>query len=207
MTVCMGCQTFLEIQQSGFRRKIMFTSLSSRNSTAKSVLFFALATAFIIGTASCRQPTDDSSSGLPTGVTALAASDSIVGTWIGTPYNDVYTFSSSEFTNGTSSDPTCGYAGTTPYICKISDASGIVYIKYTKAYDSNYKISETAPDVGNWYAVYYSGLASSGSTTTVKISAAYKKNGATSESTLAKAVAEFTPDNGYFSSSSVCTKQ
>jgi hypothetical protein len=186
----------------------MFASLSSRKSTAKSALFFALAAAFVLGTASCRQPTAETTTNTEyVYVLPVESTDSIVGTWIGTPYNDVYTFSSSEFTNGTSSDPTCGYAGTTPYICKISDASGIVYIKYTKAYDSNYKISGTAPDVGNWYAVYYSGLASSGSTTTVKISAAYKKNGATSESTLAKAVAEFTPDNGYFSSSSVCTKQ
>src|SRR5574344_471794 len=189
MTVCMGCQTFLEIQQSGFRRKIMFTSLSSRNSTAKSVLFFALATAFIIGTASCRQPTHDSSSDLPSGVTALAATDSIVGTWTST-YKDYYTVSASNFEYY---DGGYGYdwKGTPAGKSETDSTSGYVYIKYTSV-----GTSLDSSLIGKYIAISYSGLTAS----SAKMATAYKKSGVTSEPSLSEAVKEFTIDNGYYSS-------
>lgn len=66
-----------------------------------------------------------------------------------------------------------------------------------------YRYSETAPDVGKYYAVYYSDLTSS----SIKLSAAYPSQSghdATSTETLEEAIAEFTVENGYFTYSSSC---
>ena len=67
--------------------------------------------------------------------------------------------------------------------------------------DSSY--SETAPDVGKWYAVSYKNLTSN----SVSLSGAYKADGKTSTQTLDEAKKEFTVENGYFDYSySECIK-
>ena len=167
----------------------MFTSLSSRKSTAKSVLFFALAAAFVLGTASCRQPTEETTTNTEyVYVLPVESTDSIVGTWTSTS-KDYYTVSASnvEYYDG-------GYGydwkGTPAGKSETGSTSGYVYIKYTSV--------ETALDsslVGKYIAISYSGLTAS----SAKMATAYKSSGVTSEPSLSEAVKEFTIDNGYYS--------
>ena len=60
--------------------------------------------------------------------------------------------------------------------------------------NADWSYSETAPDVGKWYAISYKDLGAE----KISISGAYKEGGATSCETLDEAVTEFTVDNGYF---------
>ena len=126
---------------------------------------------------------------------------SIYGTWKSS-YGEIYDISTTELKNG-GSWGNC-YAGNNLTVRKISDSAGIVYIKYTRSiiYGST-DYSETAPDVGKWYAISYKNLTDD----TVSISGAYKSGGATSTETLDEAVSEFTIENGYFGTYSDCTRQ
>lgn len=126
---------------------------------------------------------------------------SIYGTWKSS-YGEIYDISTTELKNG-GSWGNC-YAGNNLTVRKISDSAGIVYIKYTRSiiYGSM-DYSETAPDVGKWYAISYKNLTDD----TVSISGAYKSGGATSTETLDEAVSEFTIENGYFGTYSDCTRQ
>lgn len=126
---------------------------------------------------------------------------SIYGTWKSS-YGEIYDISTTELKNG-GSWGNC-YAGNNLTVRKISDSAGIVYIKYTRSiiYGSM-DYSETAPDVGKWYAISYKNLTDD----TVSISGAYKSGGATSTETLDEAVSEFTIENGYFGIYSDCTRQ
>lgn len=186
----------------------MFIFYFSHNKTVKTVLFTVFAAAFILAATACQQP--DSEDASSPNVIALTDSDSIIGTWTST-WSENYIFTSKDFTNKYGSSET--YTGTTPYVYKISGTSGIVYFKYVKAYCSTHSDTSTntyvydtdAADAGKWYAVYYSDLTTTGSTTTAKISAAYGT--VSSTETLEEAVKTFTVDNKYFSASSVCTKQ
>lgn len=111
-----------------------------------------------------------------------------------------YEISETEFkTYGESFD---GYAGNSLLIAKTSSDSGYIYIKYTKAMNPDFSYSETAPDVGKWYAIAFKDLTSN----SVSISGAYKKGGKTSTETLEEAINEFTIENGYFGTFSECTK-
>ncbi len=94
------------------------------------------------------------------------------------------------------------YAGNNLLIAKTSGNSGYIYIKYTKAMNPDYSYSETAPDVGKWYAIAFKDLTSD----SVKLSGAYKESGKTSTETLEEAIKEFTVENGYFGTFSECTK-
>ena len=94
------------------------------------------------------------------------------------------------------------YAGNNLLIAKTSNDSGYIYIKYTKAMNPDYSYSETAPDVGKWYAIAFKDLTSD----SVKLSGAYKESGKTSTETLEEAIKEFTVENGYFGTFSECTK-
>ena len=82
--------------------------------------------------------------------------------------------------------------------------SGTIFLKYTvsKNPDPDKSYSNTAPDVGKWYAVSYKNLTKN----SVSLSGAYKSDGKTSTETLEEAKEEFTVENGYFDSYSECTK-
>lgn len=84
------------------------------------------------------------------------------------------------------------------------NASGTIFLKYTvsKNPDPDKSYSNTAPDVGKWYAVSYKNLTKN----SVSLSGAYKSDGKTSTETLEEAKEEFTVANGYFDSYSECTK-
>lgn len=82
--------------------------------------------------------------------------------------------------------------------------SGTIFLKYTvsKNPDPDKSYSNTAPDVGKWYAVSYKNLTKN----SVSLSGAYKSDGKTSTETLEEAKEEFTVANGYFDFYSECKK-
>ena len=84
------------------------------------------------------------------------------------------------------------------------NASGTIFLKYTvsKNPDPDKSYSNTAPDVGKWYAVSYKNLKKD----SVSLSGAFKLGGITSTETLKEAIQEFTVANGYFDNYSECTK-
>lgn len=118
----------------------------------------------------------------------IDADDLLVGTWTdGTKYG-TYIITNTTFENAGS------YKGDNLVVQKLDSTSGYIYIKYTVAMNADYSYSETAPDVGKWYAISYKDLGAE----KISISGAYKDSGATSCETLDEAVTEFTVDNGYF---------
>lgn len=125
---------------------------------------------------------------------------SIYGTWKSS-FGEIYDISTTEFKNGGSWGD-C-YAGNNLTVIESSDSAGYIYIKYTRAMKADGSYSETAPDVGKWYAISYKNLTDD----TVSISGAYKSGGATSTKTLDEAISEFTIENGYFGTYSDCTRQ
>ena len=123
---------------------------------------------------------------------------SIYGTWVNktATYTETYKITETMFSNGY-------YEGNNLTVIESSDSSGYIYIKYTKSMNADGSYSETAPDVGKWYAISYKNLTDD----TVSISGAYKAGGATSMESLDEAVSEFTIENGYFGTYSDCTRQ
>ena len=128
----------------------------------------------------------------------------LVGKWQDSS-NFIYEISKNEFSNyGEGFD---SYAGNNLVISITSNdfTSGYIYIQYTRAADENwnYTTDKTkAPDIGKWYAISYKGLTAS----SIQISGAHKYDGKTSTETLEEAMAEFTIENGYFSTYSDCVK-
>lgn len=127
------------------------------------------------------------------------ADDPLVGTWTGgsTEWPESYTITNTTFESKGS------YKGDNLVVQKLDSTSGYIYIKYTVAMNADYSYSETAPDVGKWYAISYKDLGAE----KISLSGAYKKGGATSCETLDEAVTEFTVDNGYFAYYSPLTRQ
>ena len=80
--------------------------------------------------------------------------------------------------------------------------SGTIFLKYTVSANPDWSYSDTAPDVGKWYAVSYKNLTKN----SVSLSGAFKIGGKTSTETFFEAIKEFTVENGYFASYSECTK-
>lgn len=139
---------------------------------------------------------------------------SLTGTWVNSYSGgtSVYKITSSTFDNsGTSSyngttSTYDSYAGNNLVVSYTNDeeTSGYIYIKYTRAMNpDDYSYSETAPDVGKWYAIAFKDLTAS----SLNLSGAYKKSGKTSTETLEEAISTFTIDNGYFDYYSECVKQ
>lgn len=138
---------------------------------------------------------------------------SLTGTWVNSYSGgtSVYKITSSTFDNsGTSSyngttSTYDSYAGNNLLVSYTNDkeTSGYIYIKYTRAMNPDYSYSETAPDVGKWYAIAFKDLTAS----SVSLSGAYKKSGETSAETLEEAISTFTIANGYFTTYSECVKQ
>lgn len=129
----------------------------------------------------------------------IDADDLLVGTWTGgsTEWPESYTITNTTFESKGS------YKGNNLVVQKLDSTSGYIYIKYTVAMNADWSYSETAPDVGKWYAISYKDLGAE----KISISGAFKKDGATSCETLDEAVTEFTVDNGYFGNYSSCTRQ
>ena len=151
--------------------------------------------------ASCK-PEPDPETLLPQGIEELSTDSPLIGKWQDSSYS-IYEISQNEFSNY--GDNYLSYAGNNLVISKTSENSGYIYIQYTRAADENwnYTTDKTkAPDVGKWYAISYKSLTAS----SIQISGAYKKGGETSTETLKEAMAEFTIENGYFSTYSECTK-
>lgn len=113
------------------------------------------------------------------------------GTWYNPDYKgESYTITSETFASEN------GYEGNSVVIKVTGSSSGYIYFKYTKSMNTDYSYSESAPDVGKWYAVSYKGLTQN----TIQLSGAWKKGGETSTETLEEAIREFTVENGYFAS-------
>lgn len=133
---------------------------------------------------------------------SLTSGIALIGKWKDS-YDSTYEISQNEFSNyGYGYD---AYAGNNLVISITSNdfSSGYIYIQYTKAYCAKHSTYDNdSPDVGKWYAISYKSLTAS----SIKISGAYKKGGETSTETLEEAMAEFTIENGYFSTYSDCTK-
>lgn len=138
---------------------------------------------------------------------------SLTGTWVNSYSGgtSVYKITSSTFDNsgtsnynGTTSSYN-SYAGNNLVVSYTNDeeTSGYIYIKYTRAMNPDYSYSETAPDVGKWYAIAFKNLTSS----SLSLSGAYNASGKTSTETLEEAISTFTIANGYFSYYSECVKQ
>ena len=125
----------------------------------------------------------------------------LYGKWASSP-NEVYEISKDYFkTYGTWGN---GYEGDSIIIItnENDNASGTIFLKYTVSMNPDYSYSDTAPDVGKWYAVSYKNLKKD----SVSLSGAYKSDGKTSTETLEEAKEEFTVENGYFGTYSECTK-
>ena len=127
----------------------------------------------------------------------------LYGKWTSSP-EEVYEISKDYFkTYGTWGN---GYEGDSIIIItnENDNTSGTIFFKYTVSMnpDPDYSYSNTAPDVGKWYAVNYNNLTKN----SVSLSGAYKSDGKTSTETLEEAIQEFTVENGYFASYSECKK-
>lgn len=158
------------------------------------VLFALLAG---VALASCSIDDDDDGSTPSSVITGIFESD----------HNERFEITMTTFTNKyktSHNDYNTAYEGTVAQIPQGYNAtgSGIIYIKYTRAMYSDNTYGEHAPDVGKYYAIAYKDL----TTGFVKLSAAYKRGGATSCSTLQEAKMEFTEANGYFADWSECTR-
>ena len=134
----------------------------------------------------CMQPLGDEGEG------------SILGVWKST-YGEIYSISDSEFKNSYGDSET--YTGNNLYVKPTSSSSGYIDFRYTRSMNPDYTYSETAADVGKWYAISYKNLTPS----SVSISAAYGMQ--SSCSSIADAVSEFTIENNYFSFYSECEKE
>ena len=111
----------------------------------------------------------------------------LYGKWTSSP-NEVYEISKDYFkTYGTLGN---GYEGDSIIIItnENDNASGTIFFKYTVSANPDYSYSNTAPDVGRWYAVSYKNLKKN----SVSLSGAYKSDGKTSTETLQEAIKEDT---------------
>lgn len=181
----------------GFRSISMKSTRFSFGSAATFLGALLVVVSLSFSLASCKTDNDDDDPIL------------LVGKWQDSS-NFIYEISKNEFSNyGEGFD---SYAGNNLVISITSNdfSSGYIYIKYTKAYcaehsnleEYKYTYDNDSPDVGKWYAISYKSLTAS----SIQISGAYKKGGETSTETLEEAMAEFTIENGYFSTYSDCVK-
>lgn len=152
------------------------------------------------GFMSCQQEDDDN--GLPDGVYELSDNSALIGTWQSS-YGEIFKITSTSLSNGGSWGD--AYAGNNLVVSYTNDkaTSGYIYIKYTRAMNPDYSYSETAPDVGKWYAIAFNDLTAS----SLSLSGAYNASGKTSTENLEEAISTFTIANGYFTSYSECVKQ
>lgn len=160
---------------------------------AKAVLF-ALVSVLAFSFSACNVTTEPVENNV---YEKISADDPLCGTWTdGTKYG-TYIITNTTFENAGS------YKGDNLVVQKLDSTSGYIYIKYTVAMNADWSYSETAPDVGKWYAISYKDLGAE----KISLAGAYKNGGATSCKTVDEAVTEFTVDNGYFGYYSPLTRQ
>ena len=189
----------------GFRSISMKSTRFSFGSAAAFLGALLIVVSLSFSLASCKTADDDNP--LPQGIEELSADSPLIGKWKDS-YGSIYEISQTEFSNY--GENYNSYAGNNLVISKTSENSGYIYIQYTKAYcaehsnleEYKYTYDNDSPDVGKWYAISYKSLTAS----SIQISGAYKDGGETSTETLEEAMAEFTIENGYFSTYSDCTK-
>lgn len=142
---------------------------------------------------SCQQEDDDNE---------LSDNSALIGTWQSS-YGEIFKITSTSLSNGGSRGD--AYAGNNLVVSYTNDeaTSGYIYIKYTRAMNPDYSYSETAPDVGKWYAIAFKELTAS----SVSLSGAYNASGKSSTETLEDAISTFTIAKGYFNNYSECVKQ
>lgn len=163
------------------------------------VVIFSLVVVFIAAfVTSCKEPEP------------ALVSYNIQGNWVSS-WGEIYNITETTFDTG---DTAWSYAGDNLVIEPLTNNSGYLYFKYTKAFcethsdksdpDRNnwvYVYDADAADVGKWYAVYYKDLTE----TSVQISGAYGK--VTSTETLEEAKKEFTVEKGYYAHFSECVRK
>lgn len=182
----------------GFRSISMKSTRFSFGSAAIFLGALLVVVSLSFSLASCKTADDDNP--LPQGVEELSVDSPLIGKWQDL-YGSIYEISQTEFSNY--GENYNSYAGNNLVISKSTDNSGYIYIQYTRAADENwnYTTDKTkAPDVGKWYAISFKELTNS----SIKLSGAYGEK--TSTETLEEAMAEFTIENGYFSTYSECVK-
>ena len=185
----------------GFRSISMKSTRFSFGSAATFLGALLIVVSLSFSLASCKTD-DNNDDSLTSGIEELSTDSPLIGKWKDS-YSSIYEISQNEFSNY--SDTYLSYAGNNLVISKTSENSGYIYIQFTRAADENWNYTtdkEKAPDIGNWYAISYKSLTAS----SIKISGAYKDGGETSTETLEEAMAEFTIENGYFSTYSECVK-
>lgn len=124
----------------------------------------------------------------------------LYGKWTSS-FGEVFEISKDSFKNY--GEGWSAYEGNSLEIIPNDDGkSGTIFLKYTVSANPDWSYSNTAPDVGRWYAVSYKNLTKN----SVSLSGAYKSDGKTSTETLKEAIQEFTVANGYFDNYSECTK-
>ena len=125
----------------------------------------------------------------------------LYGKWTSS-FGEVYEISKDYFKNY--GENWSGYEGNSIIIItnENDNTSGTIFFKYTVSRNPDNSYSNTAPDVGKWYAVSYKNLTKN----SVSLSGAFKLGGKTSTETSQEAKEEFTVENGYFASYSECTK-
>ena len=146
---------------------------------------------------------------LPENVERLAADDPLIQDWFEPVYkqrtiitrNSLTTKAAPYFGPQTDENGKIifndGYAGNDLCVLKLSESSGTIFIKYTRAADSNWNYTTDptqAPDIGKWYAVSYTDFNSTNKI--IKFSGAMGTK--SSCDTLEDVVAEFTSAKGYF---------
>ena len=185
----------------GFRSISMKSTRFSFGSAATFLGALLIVVSLSFSLASCKTD-DNNDDSLTSGIEELSTDSPLIGKWKDSD-SSIYEISQNEFSNY--SDTYLSYAGNNLVISKTSENSGYIYIQFTRAADENWNYTtdkEKAPDIGNWYAISYKSLTAS----SIKISGAYKDGGETSTETLKEAMAEFTIENGYFSTYSECVK-
>ena len=185
----------------GFRSISMKSTRFSFGSAATFLGALLIVVSLSFSLASCKTDDNDDDS--------LTSGIALIGKWKDS-YDSTYEISQNEFSNyGYGFD---SYAGNNLVISITSNdfSSGYIYIQYTKAYcaehsnleEYKYTYDNDSPDVGKWYAISYKELKEN----SIQLSGALKSEGKTSTETLKEAMAEFTIENGYFSTYSECVK-
>ena len=128
----------------------------------------------------------------------------IQGNWVSS-WGEIYNITETTFDTG---DTAWSYAGDNLEIEPLTNNSGYLYFKYTKALckihsdKSGFYVYDTDSEhVGKWYAVYYKDLTEK----SVQISGAYGP--VKSTKTLEEAKKEFTVEKGYYASFSECFRK
>ena len=175
-----------------------YKTVTKRLSLAVTVLLFTL---FVV---SCANPAHNNTGTLlgtwtSTNGEIYTITGTLLGTWTSTN-GEIYTITGTTFQNFYQT--TESYSGNNLSFSSDDNNSGYIFFTYTRSANPDWTYSDTAPDVGKWYAVHYKNLTSN----SVSLSGAAKTGGKSSTETLSEAITEFTVENGYFSGYSECSK-